>query len=133
MNEKLLNFYVNKDIVDIHHIKQLIYHELLLKNDEYNIRLIYHGKLLNDNIKTLDNYNIKNNSYIHCIVNKINITMTNIASTTTATTNTTTTTNNNSYRGFNQLLSEDNLRTPLTIEEVNTIRSYFTSDVNELM
>lgn len=137
MNEKIFNFYINKDI-DIYHIKQLIYNELLLNNEEYNIRLIYHGKLMNDNLKTLDNYNINNNSYIHCIINKINI----IATTNTASSTTTTfppssslptSNNHNTNRGFNVLLSEDNLRTPLTIEEVNTIRSYFTSDVNELM
>lgn len=137
INEKILNFYISKDI-DIYHIKQLIYNELLLNDKEYNIRLIYHGKLMNDNLKTLNNYNINNNSYIHCIINKINI----IATTNTASSTTTTfppssslptSNNHNTNRGFNVLLSEDNLRTPLTIEEVNTIRSYFTSDVNELM
>jgi hypothetical protein len=121
INEKILNFLINKD-TNIHNIKQLIYNELTLKNDEYNIRLIFHGKLLSDDLKTLDNYNIQNNSYIHCIINKMNIATTPSNST-----------NTNSCRGFNILLTEDNLRIPLTIEEVNAIRSYFTSDVNEFM
>ncbi len=127
INEKIVNFYINKD-TNIHHIKQLIYNELTLKNDEYNIRLIFHGKLLSDDLKTLDNYNIQNNSYIHCIINKMNI-----ATTTSAHPTPSNSTNTNSCRGFDILLTEDNLRIPLTIEEVNAIRSYFTSDVNEFM
>ena len=129
INEKILNFYINKD-TNIHHIKQLIYNELTLINDEYNIRLIFHGKLLSDDLKTLDGYNIQNNSYIHCIINKMNIAT---KVTTSAHPTSSDITNTNSCRGFNVLLTEDNLRTPLTIEEVNAIRSYFTSDVNEFM
>jgi hypothetical protein len=137
INEKILNFYINKDI-NIHNVKQLIYNELSLKNDENNIRLIFHGKLLSDDLKTLHNYNINNNSYIHCIINKMNIATSNPSSITTSAHPTTSSSNNNNNNnnsccGFNISLIEDNLRTPLTIEEVNAIRSYFTSDVNEFM
>lgn len=137
VNYKEVKFSIYKSML-IKDLKHMICKELLLDIKEYNVRLIFNGKLINYNDKPLAFYNIKNNSFLHCMINKVSSSGSSNSSSqydssTTINADNNTTMITTSNRGFNSLLSVDNSRTPFTIEDVNAIRSYFTTDVNDFM